>query len=158
MNDEKQDNGKQASVTNNYAVIWNYNAHIEHQHNYYGKEKKDEKETVPIKDQMKMAVAETLKQGFWWSNRSWAVVYRIYQIKGYKNSISQFVQEVEDWHLETTYSCNYDAVQKPLASGMYAGKPDSWEANGVQRQAVMLAKALLAEMDKAAETTNNKPV
>ena len=53
MNDEKQDNGKQASVTNNYAVIWNYNAHIEHQHNYYGKEKEDEKETVPIKDQMK---------------------------------------------------------------------------------------------------------
>ena len=29
-------NAQQFAGVNQYAYIWNYNAHVEHQHNYYG--------------------------------------------------------------------------------------------------------------------------
>ena len=97
---------------------------------------------------MSEAVVETVKQGLWWSSRSWAVVYRVYQMKGYMNGFTQFVREVESWKVKTGFDCNYDAIQKPVSSGIYAGTPDRWEANGAQKQAVKLAKSLLEILDK----------
>lgn len=41
MKDE--DIAKQQTL-NQFAMIWNYNAHVEHQHNYYGGQKMDEEE------------------------------------------------------------------------------------------------------------------
>lgn len=36
MNEEDIDVKQQTGTTYQYANIWNYNAHVEHQHNYYG--------------------------------------------------------------------------------------------------------------------------
>ena len=95
------------------------------------------------------AIIETVKQGLWWSNRSWAVVYRVYQMKGYLNGFSQFVREVSTWPVKTGFECNYDALQKPISGGMFSGSPEKWEANGAPRQAVNLAKALMVLLEES---------
>ena len=106
-------------------------------------------DTLPTKEQMCEAIGESVKQGLWWSSRSWAVVYRVYQIKGYMNGFTQFVREANTWSVKTGFECNYDAVQKPIASGVLAGNPDKWEAQGGSRQAVKLAQFLIDFLDKS---------
>ena len=103
---------------------------------------------VLSKKEMKRAVENSASKGYWWSSRSWAVVYRVYQMKGYMASISQFVREVKDWEVQIGFDCNYDAVQKPLAKGLLSGSPDKWVAQGAQGQAVKLAEALQEELRK----------
>lgn len=94
-------------------------------------------------EEMIRAIKETVKQGLWWSNRSWAVVYRVWQMKGYMQGFSQFINEVKEWGLDIGFECNYDAVQKPITSGVLVGTTDRWIANCAQPQAVNLANALL---------------
>lgn len=103
---------------------------------------------LPTTDQLKQAITATMNQGYWWASRAWAVVFRVYQMKGYNGSISEFVREVESWNLKLDPECNYDAVQKPIASGVLSGLPERWKAQGAQGQAVKLAEALLEELDK----------
>ena len=103
---------------------------------------------LPSREQMAQAVIATFKEGLWWSSRSWAVVYRVYQMKGYVNGFTQFVREVKEWGIKIDFKCNYDAVQKPMVSGQLSGTPDKWEAQGAHRQAVKLAEALLRELEK----------
>ena len=103
---------------------------------------------LPTKEEMCKAIAETVTRGLWWSSRSWAVVFRVYQMKGYMSGFTQFVREVNTWPVETGYKCNYDALQKPITSGVLSGNPDGWAANGAQQQAVKLAHALLDLLDK----------
>lgn len=105
-------------------------------------------EELPTREEMIQAVKATCRMGLWWSSRSWAVVYRVYQMKGYMANISQFVREVKSWEVTTGYECSYDAVQKPIASGVFGGNTDKWEAQGAQGQAVKLAEALLEELRK----------
>lgn len=106
---------------------------------------------LPTKEEMQHAVVETVKMGLWWSSRSWAVVYRVWQMKGYMNGFTQFAREVNTWPIKTGFECNYDAVQKPISSGMLVGRPEQWEANGAHKQAVKLAFALLDYLDKTQE-------
>lgn len=137
-------------VQNNFnAPIYHYYEYIEN--NYAGTAPQGEEEPspqLPTTDQMKQAVMATVAQGFWWSNRAWAVVYRVYQMKGYMNGYTQFAREVNEWGVNTGFECNYDAVQKPISTGMFSGLPEKWEGQGAQGQAVKLAFALLAELDK----------
>ena len=113
-----------------------------------------EQDDLPTKEEMCAAIKETVRQGLWWSNRSWAVAYRVYQIKGYANGFTQFVGEVKKWNIKTGYECNYDAVQKPVTSGKLNGKPEKWVAQGAQKQAAALADALLAELDNLKNKEN----
>lgn len=103
---------------------------------------------LPSTKQMQKAVEATVAQGYWWASRAWAVVYRVYQMKGYMNGYTQFAREVNEWGINTGFECNYDAVQKPISTGMFSGLPEKWEGQGAQGQAVKLAFALLAELDK----------
>ena len=104
--------------------------------------------SIPTKEEMIMAVKDTVSQGMWWSNRSWSVVCRVYQIKGYMGGFSQFIAEAKSWQIDTGFELNYDAVQKPIASGVLSGMPERWKAQGAQGQAVKLAEALLEELEK----------
>ena len=106
-------------------------------------------DTLPSKEQMCAAITETVKQGLWWSSRSWAVVYRVYQMKGYLSGFTQFVREASTWPVKTGFECNYDALQKPISSGVLTGNPERWEAQGGPRQAVKLAVALMEILDKS---------
>ena len=106
-------------------------------------------EALPTQEQMCEAIKESVKLGLWWSSRSWAVVYRVYQIKGYMNGFTQFVREANAWSVKTGFECNYDAVQKPIASGVLTGNPDKWDAQGGSRQAVKLAQFLIDYLGKS---------
>ena len=103
---------------------------------------------VPSPMEMQAAVEETIRKGLWWSNRSWSVAYRVYQMKGYQQSISQFVRDVAEWNVAKGFECNYDAVQKPIAQGLLIGDPKKWVDNGAQKQAPALAEATLNLLDK----------
>lgn len=148
--DKKDNKAKYHKVVqNNFnAPIYHYYEYIE---NYNGNHEADPKQEdipkVPSTEEMIQAVKATFSQGLWWSNRSWAVVYRVWQMKGYFGSISDFVREVEGWKLKSDHDCSYDAVQKPIASGILSGMPERWKEQGAQGQAVKLALALLAELD-----------
>ena len=47
MNNEDKNKPQQLAGVNQYAYIWNYNAHVEHQHNYYGGKPEKERAEEP---------------------------------------------------------------------------------------------------------------
>ncbi len=112
-----------------------------------GREKGME-DTTPPSEAMARAVEKTMAQGYWWASTAWAVVYRVYQMKGYTGGIRQFVREVKEWPFSgrLNYECNYDAVCKPIRSGRLAGTPDNWIKNGATAQYAILGTALLKEL------------
>ena len=111
---------------------------------------KETKDNIPPPEAMARAVERTMAQGYWWASTAWAVVYRVYQMKGYTGSISQFVREVEEWpwQKKPAYECNYDAVCKPIRSGRLAGTPDGWVRSGASSQYAILGQELLNEFQK----------
>lgn len=103
---------------------------------------------LPSKESMCQAVAAAVRDGLWYGNQAWAVVYRIYQLKGYLGGMSEFVREVKTWPTELAATCTYDAVQKPVAKGKMIGHIQRWAANGAPQETVALAEALAATTDK----------
>ena len=128
------------------APIGRFYEYIE---NYYGDNRDDSDDdddddaTIPTIEELKKAILCTKKNGLWWSNRSWGVSFRVYQLVGYKGSYSDYVELVNDAKIDTGYECNYDAVQKMASSAKLIGKPDTWEYNGASAQTAILGKALL---------------
>ena len=118
-------------------------------YNYKRQSANEETTSVtPPSEAMARAVERTMAQGYWWASTAWAVVYRVYQIKGYTGGIRQFVREVKEWPFSDRldYECNYDAVCKPIRSGRLAGTPDGWIKNGAMAQYAKLSMALLKEL------------
>ena len=95
-NDEKNKPQRHAGI-NQYAYIWNYNAHVEHQHNYYGgkpEEMADETQAAQLVDfkfftadgfdsierqqVLRSAVKEALPRMDTESGRDWVAVYIAY--------------------------------------------------------------------------------
>ena len=164
MEEDKKKKSEMHITNNFYAPIGQYIEHVEH--NHFGMDrdgnfrfvdaKGDDVQkklfpVLPTKEEMCKVVMETYKGGYWWGNRSWAVVYRVYQMKGYMKGISEFVRDVETWQIELSYECNYDAVQKPIAKSLLIGPVEKWELNGANVQNVKLANALLVELNKNKE-------
>ncbi|MBR3545966.1 MAG: hypothetical protein IKN86_00195 [Bacteroidaceae bacterium] len=104
-------------------------------------------------DAMVRAIEKTASNGLWFASTSWAVVYRVCQIKGYKKGFSQFVRDVSTWPftMKLPFECNFDAIQKPMTSGKLDGMPERWRSNGAHEQMVKLGKALLEELEKESE-------
>lgn len=162
MDQEEEKKPRHVGVQNNfYAPIGQYIEHVEHNHFgmcgdgsfQFGDAKTEDVQRklfpeLPTKEEMCRAVSETHRQGYWWSNRSWAVVYRVYQMKGYMKGISEFVREVGQWPVTTSFVCNYDAVQKPIAEGLLIGPVEKWEMNGAHKQNIKLAYSLLEILEK----------
>lgn len=134
----------------------NQHIHFNVTKDFYERHSEAEPSEVPTKDQMIQAIKATVKQGMWWSSRSWAVVYRVYQMKGYVRNYTSFVNEVKRWHVETGFECTYDAIQKPIACGMYVGNPEKWENNGASKQAVKFAFALLEDLESLMKNTKEQ--
>lgn len=110
--------------------------------------RREQKMSFLLWDELKQAVSITTQQGYWWSSRSWSVVYRVSQIKGYKGGFSDFTREVADWGIQSAFSCSYDAVQKPISKGLLVGNPNVWTSNGAPKPFATLGTALLLELDK----------
>ena len=88
---------------------------------------------------------KTIKDGHWWGNVSWSVVYRIYQMKGYQGTVSQFVRDVSQWPftMHIRYDCNDDAVGKPIRTGKISRSLDKWAEDGASSQFIILGKELM---------------
>ena len=101
-------------------------------------------DTTPPSEAMARAVEKTMAQGYWWASTAWAVVYRVYQMKGYTGGIRQFVREVEEWPLQKKplFPCTYDGIQKPIVSGKLMRTVDKWKDDGAMEQMQKLGKAL----------------
>ncbi|MCR5849910.1 MAG: hypothetical protein K6G92_04270 [Bacteroidaceae bacterium] len=104
----------------------------------------------PAPETVVRAIEKTVSNGLWFASTSWAVVYRVCQIKGYKKGFSQFVRDVSTWPftVKLPFECKFDAIQKPVTSGKLDGMPNSWGSQGAHEQMVKLGKALLEEMEK----------
>ena len=98
---------------------------------------------LPTAEQMEQALRKTVSDGYWWSSRAWAVVFRVYQMLGYTGSYSTFVEDAGKWKVNTGYELNYDAIQKPMAKGWLIGPVEKWEAQGAAKAFPELANALL---------------
>ena len=99
---------------------------------------------IPPPEVMARAVERTMAQGYWWASTAWAVVYRVYQMKGYLGGIRQFVREVEEWpwQKKPIFPCNYDSVQKPIVGGKLMRTIDKWKDDGAMEQMQKLGQAL----------------
>ena len=151
------DNQKEQKVTNQYALFWNYNAHVEHQHNYYGgkpentasamAETKGEEdvEELPTCAEMAAVCEKTKAEGLWWADTSWSVVYQIYKQKGYKQSIDQFVEEVKEWPFKQVFDkkCNKDSVGKPARRGCIIWPLKKWREKGASKREIKLGERLM---------------
>ncbi len=104
----------------------------------------------PAPETVVRAIEKTASKGLWFASTSWAVVYRVCQIKGYKKGFSQFVRDVSTWPftVKLPYECNFNAIQKPMTSGKLDGMPDNWGSQGAHEQMVKLGKALMEELGK----------
>ena len=100
---------------------------------------------LPAPEAMVWAVEKTIKDGHWWGNVSWSVVYRIYQMKGYQGTVSQFVRDVSRWPftMHIRYDCNDDAVGKPIRTGKISRSLDKWAEDGASSQFIILGEALM---------------
>ena len=100
---------------------------------------------LPAPEAMVWAVEKTIKDGHWWGNVSWSVVYRIYQMKGYQGTVSQFVRDVSQWPftMQIRYDCNDDAVGKPIRTGKISRSLDKWPEDGASSQFIILGEALM---------------
>jgi hypothetical protein len=56
-NEDKNKPQQQLAGVNQYAYIWNYNAHVEHQHNYYGGKPEKERAEEPTAQLIRHAEA-----------------------------------------------------------------------------------------------------
>ena len=113
-------------ITNNfYGPIGQYIQHVEHNHfgmtdegNFHFDDADGETAQhrlfpdLPTQETMCQAVAAAVRDGLWYGNQAWAVVFRAYQLKGYLGGMSEFVREVKAWPMEMAATCSYDAVQK----------------------------------------------
>ena len=103
------------------------------------------KSVVPPPEVMVKVVEKTILEGYWWANISWSVVFRIFQEKGYKGTVSQFVREVSTWPFTKPirFDCNDDSVGKPIRSGRITRDISKWQEDGASAQFIILGEALL---------------
>ncbi len=141
-------NGQPTIISINVHATGQYIAHVDqyYQHGNFV-EAEEVKETTP--EDLQKAVITSMSEGLWWANTSWAVVYRVYQIKGYKGNISQFLSLVHQWKWEKApdFPCTYDAIQKPVASGKMIGNIDKWQQEGASEQMIRLGRFLLDHLN-----------
>ena len=159
------DNQKEQKVTNQYALFWNYNANVEHQHNYFGgkpentasgtAETKDENkdEELPTPAEMAAACEKTHSEGLWWGDTSWSVVYRVYCEKGYKGTVKGFTDVVSLWPFKNKFpkKCNRHSVSRPLERGKITGSLSKWRENGVSEREIKLGERLMDLLTKRRE-------
>ena len=107
--------------------------------------KKFDRNELPTGKQMVRAIEQTMNEGLWWANATWAVAFRVYQTCGYQGSVSEFVREANGWPWKSgiKFQCTDDAIGKPLREGKLVKGIEKWESEGVMKRAVTLADRLL---------------
>lgn len=106
-------------------------------------------EKKATKEMMSKAAMATLENGLWKSQRSWAVVFVIYCIWGYKERVSDFISEVITWpdKVASRMICNRDAVEKLKNQYHFSKQVSDWRDNGIPEQYCLLGEQLEAELE-----------
>lgn len=102
-------------------------------------------EEPPTREELCRACEQTQKEGLWWGDTSWSVVYRVYVILNYKGIVSTFIDDVQTWPWKKPfkYQCNRYSVGKPLRRGKILGQFEKWRADGAQNREIKLGERLL---------------
>ena len=100
---------------------------------------------LPTMAEMALACEKTKKESLWWGHSSWSVVFRIYEILGFKGNIPSFIEEVKKWPLDKSfpYHCDKDSVGKPLRRGKILGPIEKWAAEGANPREIKLGEKLM---------------
>lgn len=121
--------------------------------NHMGEEE-DEKnireEVVPTIDVIMKISKATMDLGFWKCDRSWGVVFQIWQIWGYKGTVSDFVNEINN-RIEAknlAYACTLNAVYKMVSKGRISRNLEKWRADGVLEPYCILGELVNSELEK----------
>ena len=142
------------------AVNYTYNYHVHHApvYNYHyhsddplAERTEEPEEEPPTPIEMVEACVQTRNDCLWWGDASWSIVYRVYCIKGFKGSVTNFVDEVMKWPMPKNfpYNCNKDSVRKPLRRVKITGPIENWGSEGAQSREVKLGERLLEILNKA---------
>ena len=144
--DNNQEGSRFITNVNINAPIHNYYAHIE---KMYTGEKHSDSIVKPTEESICHAVERAMAKGLWYASTAWAVAFRVYQLKGYNGSVSQFVRDVKNWPFKRIPEnwCTDDSISKPLRTGKLNGHPNTWKANGVQEQTAILGLFMMDELE-----------
>ena len=122
--------------------------------NINGNKEQSQEEVPPVekkatKEMMSKAAMATLENGLWKSQRSWAVVFVIYCIWGYKERVSDFIAEVFTWpdKVASRMICNRDAVEKLKNQYYFSKQVSEWRNNGIPEPYCILGEQLEAELE-----------
>lgn len=109
-------------------------------------EEDSDDDELPTRDMMAAACEKSYKEGLWWSDTAWSVVFRIYCIKGYKGTVKSFVDDVPFWPFQHPFAmhCNRHSVSRPLQRGRITGPLSKWAANGALAREIKLGERLMA--------------
>lgn len=145
--ENNQEKSRFVTNVNINAPIHNYYAHIEKM--YTGSQPKSDSNVKPTEESICRAVERAMAEGLWYASTAWAVAFRIYQLKGYNGSVSQFVRDVKNWPFKRIPEnwCTDDSISKPLRTGKLSGYPNTWKANGVQEQTALLGLYIMDDLE-----------
>ena len=109
-----------------------------------GSEPPVSQEKKATKEMMSSAMLNTLVDGLWKSGRSWAIVFAVYQIWGYKGRVNDFIDEVREWPdiNRNRMTCNRDAVTKLTHKYLFSKDIKNWRGDGVPEQYCILGEKL----------------
>lgn len=157
---EKQEN-EQQTVTRQYAMIWNYNAHIEHQYNYYnGSENinshcNEKEKTASIsKEQLGRAIKAVEKH--FWGQSAYAIIFcAARDMFDYTDNATFFENDISSVasRLGLHYPCPPNTISSAIYNNPYLKLHVSkWEKQGVKPRSILLANAFV----KAVEDLQNE--
>lgn len=107
-------------------------------------------EVIPTIDDIMKISKSTMDLGFWKCDRSWGVVYQIWQIWGYKGTVSDFVNEINN-RIEAknmAYACTLNAVYKMVSKGKISRNLKQWRPDGVLETYCILGDLVNSELEK----------
>ena len=134
-------------ITNQFAMIWNYNAHVETQNNYYGgmesSSKTEDEEGI---DTERLANAIVECQKYFWANSSYAVVFCLcrdeYGIEDNKSAFEDWVESLP-YKSNRAYMCTKNTISSAFSNGRYYDKPiEKWKDLNVPRRVTKLLDEL----------------
>lgn len=150
MMEKKDDQQPQQAATQQFAMIWNYNARVEHQNNYYGTTpqpataERQHTETL-TREQLGRAVKQV--ERLMWGQSAYAVIYcTARDLLDYGGSATTFEADINAVasRLALQYPCPPNTISSAIYNNPYMKHPvDKWESRGVKPRSVALVKAFI---------------
>lgn len=158
---EKPDNQQpQQAATQQFAMIWNYNAHVEQQNNYYGACPQPVSPQPPSASPLSREVlGQAIKQveKYFWAQSSYAVIFcAVRDYYGYADNATLFENDIRSMAsvLGLQFACPPNTISSAMHNNPYLKLHVSkWESRGVKPRSIFLANAFV----EAVKTLSGEP-